>query len=209
MDAQTMTFPERVADAAVHLVGVLASVVGVSAMMVAVGFRGEALEFAAAAIFGVGLLASFSLSACYNIISVGEWREALRLADHIAIFLLIACAYTPIALVSVGGVAGAGLMVFVWGVAGVGAALVLGRRGQPPVLLYLLLGWGPLFLGHRLLEGLSDAALALLLTCGVVYSVGVVFFRWESLPYHNAIWHVFVLAASACLYAAILIELVR
>jgi len=50
---------------------------------------------------------------------------------------------------------------------------------------------------------LSTSALVLLLLGGVLYTVGVAFHLWHKLPYHNAIWHGFVLVASACHFAAI------
>ena len=73
--------------------------------------------------------------------------------------------------------------------------------------LYLGIGWAGAVIGGPLVEGLSPAGLALILAAGSTYTLGVVFFLWERLPFHNTIWHVFVLAASFLLYAALLVEL--
>jgi hemolysin III len=39
---------------------------------------------------------------------------------------------------------------------------------------------------------------------GLAYSLGVPFYVWRRLPYHHAVWHIFVLAGSAFHYAAVL-----
>ena len=73
--------------------------------------------------------------------------------------------------------------------------------------LYLGIGWAGAVIGGPMVEGLSPAGLRLILAAGCIYTLGVVFFLWERLPFHNTIWHVFVLAASFLLYAAVLVEL--
>jgi hypothetical protein len=46
-----------------------------------------------------------------------------------------------------------------------------------------------------------------MLVGGLLYTGGVVFFLWEALPFHNTIWHVFVLAATAVFYVAVVFQL--
>ena len=74
-------------------------------------------------------------------------------------------------------------------------------------MLYLALGWAGAVIGGPLIHALSPAGFALILAGGALYTLGVVFFLWERLPFHNTIWHVFVLAASWILYAAVVVEL--
>ena len=68
------------------------------------------------------------------------------------------------------------------------------------------MGWAGAILGGPIVEALSPTAALLILAAGLTYTVGVVFFVWERLPFHNTIWHVFVLAGSCVLYAAVLVE---
>ena len=98
----------------------------------------------------------------------------------------------------------------IWGAAFAGASLILlspSRLRWSALLLYLGLGWAGLVIGGPMLGALSAAGFALVIIAGAIYTLGVVFFLWERLPFHNTIWHVFVLAASFLLYAAVLIEL--
>ena len=106
-----------------------------------------------------------------------------------------------------GGTIGFALLGTVWGIALAGAAaklLVPQRFGRMSYVLYLAQGWTCLFTVRPLLSVLSPTAMLLLLVGGVLYTVGVVFHLSERLRYHNAIWHGFVLTASACHFAAVL-----
>jgi hemolysin III len=124
---------------------------------------------------------------------------------------MIAGTYTPFSLVVIGGSWGWGLLAFVWTAALAGMALKLlcpHRFERLSILVYLLMGWSILVAIEPLLAGISRTGLVLLVTGGVLYSIGVVFHMWNRLPFQNAIWHGFVLAAAACHYAAIMHEVV-
>jgi hemolysin III len=108
-------------------------------------------------------------------------------------------------------VLGLGLLALVWFAALAGAALAIVApawlsRIQVPA--YLLLGWGVLAAGGRLVDALARPALVLLVAGGVIYSLGVIFHLWERLRYHNAIWHAMVLVAAGCHYTAVLVGVV-
>ena len=75
------------------------------------------------------------------------------------------------------------------------------------IVLYLGLGWAGAVWGGDMIAGLSTPGFVLLLIGGILYSVGVVFLLWRRLPFHNTIWHVFVLAATILLYASLIVEL--
>jgi hemolysin III len=118
----------------------------------------------------------------------------------------IAATYTPFALVKLGGPVGLALLAGVWIVAVTGAAAKLVAPGQfvrTAYVLYLAQGWACLLVLKPLVLALSATALELLVVGGVLYTVGVAFHLWHKLPYNNAIWHGFVLLASACHFVAI------
>ncbi len=151
------------------------------------------------------MLAMFCFSAAYNL-SRGPKRWLLRRCDHAAIFIKIAATYTPFAAAKMGGTSALLLLAAVWGIALAGAAaklIVPHRVASVSTLLYLAQGWMCIFSMQPLLAALSPTAMTLLIVGGVLYSVGVVFHLSERLPYHNAIWHGFVLVASACHFAAV------
>ena len=196
---------ERFVDAIVHIISVVFSIAGVSALVTMSAIYNDAATIASIAIYGAGLITVFITSAAYHMINAPAWKNWLRRLDHAAIFIKIAGTYTPFAVVSIGGGWGVALLSVVWAIAVIGAPLKLfapEKIERVAIALYLLQGWmlllaiGPL--------NLSNAALALIFIGGACYTIGVVFHLWERLPFHNAIWHGFVLAGSGCMYAAVL-----
>ncbi|MEL7171241.1 MAG: hemolysin III family protein, partial [Bacteroidota bacterium] len=124
-----------------------------------------------------------------------------------AIYLLIAGTYTPIVLLSVPGPVGWTLLTLVWTLSVFGIVYKLfytGRFKRFSLILYLLLGWSAVLIAKPLIAAMPLEALIWIVAGGVFYTVGTLFFAWEKLPFSHAIWHVFVLAGSACHYYVIL-----
>lgn len=209
-----MQFPqysrhERIVDAVVHIVGLAAGVVAISILATMTFPDAGITDAAGVSIYAFGLLAMLGCSALYNMTGEGRWKGFYRRLDHAAIFLMIAGTYTPFALIAIGGLVGAGLLTFVWSVAAVGIACKLvspTRWERLSTAIYLLLGWTIVVALNPLLASVSMPGIMLLLTGGILYSVGVVFHKWARLPYHNAIWHIFVLAAASCHFVVVLID---
>ena len=203
---------ERIADRCVHYAGLVAGLVGSVVLIVAAAERERALTIVSVAIYGVGLLGMIGASALYNLAEPSRRKEWFRRLDHAAIFLMIAGTYTPFALVRMGGGWGLGIAIFVWLVAVTGIALKLlyPRRFEGlSILLYLGLGWAILAARGPLFDAVPLPAIIMLGIGGLLYSVGLVFHLWHRLPYHNAVWHGFVLGAAACHWVAVLNGVVR
>ncbi|TVQ53566.1 MAG: hemolysin III family protein [Rhodobacteraceae bacterium] len=201
---------EIVADAVVHAVGVSFAAVAGPFLVARAAAAGDAATLAAVSVYAATMFATFALSACYNLLPAPRWREALRRLDHGAIYLKIAGTYTPFAAVSLAKSVGGALLVGVWTVAGIGFLVKIAapRRFEAgSIALYLALGWAIVWVAREALEALSPAALTLLAAGGVLYTVGVAFHLWDALRFQNAIWHLHVLVASVCMYAAVVVEL--
>jgi hemolysin III len=200
---------EWVADGLIHVVGLVA---GLAACVVLAGValpQADPKLLASLGLYAAGLLTMLGCSALYNLTSDGAWKSRFQRLDHAAIFVMIAGTYTPFVLVAIGGSWGVGLLVFVWLVAAGGVALKLlypPRFEGISTAVYLLLGWTVVVAIDPLFDAVSRPGIVLLTAGGLLYSLGVVFHLWTRLPYHNAIWHGFVLAAAACHYAAVLGE---
>lgn len=197
---------ERIADGIVHVVGVLASLVAVTVMIVLAAVWQDAATVASVAIYGAGTFAVFAISAAYHLTPVSPAKAILRRCDHAAIFVKIAGTYTPFAVVSIGGSSGMTLLAVVWGIAVIGVALKLGgwRGGEKiSVALYLVQGWLIVLAIGPLSEALGTAELVLCMVGGGLYTAGTLFYLASRIPFNNAIWHLFVFAASTCFYIAI------
>jgi hemolysin III len=194
-------------DAMVHVVGMtfgLAACVNLAmAMLPGTG----STVLVSLGVYGAGLLAMLGCSALYHLAGHGPRKAFCRRLDQAAIFVMIAGTYTPFAAIAIGGALGTGLLVFVWTVAAAGVLLKLlhpARLETLSISAYLLLGWTILPAIDRLFAAVSLLAFVLLTCGGILYTVGVLFYRWDGLAYNRAIWHGFVLVGAACQYIAVL-----
>jgi hemolysin III len=212
MKARTLPFRpptprEYAADGVIHAIGILAAVVGLVVLFALIVKNSGWVELVSASIYGVGLLAMLGFSAAYNLGWQSPRRDLLRRCDQAAIFLMIAGTYTPLTVAGLEGPWETGLIAFVWAVALFGFLMKLflprGLEGFS-LPIYLLLGWVALVAIEPLLEAFGSTVVILIVLGGVLYSLGMIFHVWRKLPYQNAIWHSFVLAAAALHYTAIL-----
>ena len=197
---------EIVADNVIHVLGIAGGLVGAGVLLGWAAISLPAQATAALIIYCAGLLAMLGCSGAYHMSRAPAWKGTLRRMDHAAIFVKIAGTYTPFALVKMGGTAGLTLFAAVWVVAlaGAGAKLLLDAQwDRIAIAVYLALGWSGVLILQPLAASISPLAMILLCAGGVIYSIGVVFFLWQSLRYHNAIWHLFVLIGTACHFGAV------
>lgn len=197
---------EEVANSVTHGLGLVASIAGAVVLVVLGAERGGTWQVASAAIYGASLVALYAASTLYHAFKGTGAREALRILDHCAIFLLIAGTYTPVALIGLGGAWGWSLFGIAWSIAAVGIAFKVfaaGRFGMLSTAAYISMGWLCIVAVRPMFVLLSPGALALLGLGGLFYTAGTVFYRWERIPYSHAVWHLFVIAGSLCHYLAI------
>jgi hemolysin III len=201
------TLRERVADGCIHIIGVTASLIALTALLI-IGVKTETTLWAVSlTVYGLALVATFSCSAGYHLVVRPKLKEVLRRLDHAAIFLMIAGTYTPFILIKMNTAWGLGLLAVVWTMAGIGIAIKLFAPRYLEGLstaLYLVQGWAVIAAWEPLMSAMPGRVLTLLVAGGVLYTVGVVFHLWERLPYQNAIWHGFVLSAASCHFAAVI-----
>lgn len=199
---------ERLSDAAVHVTGITIALVAAPALIIlSMIWLSDRQVVIAAGIYGATLVGLLIASACYHMTREAERREQLRRLDQSAIYLKIAGSYTPFAVM-----AGPQAMPFLAGlwaaaIAGVSLKLLSARRlFGLTVALYLAMGWAAMVFGGPVLESMTPETYRLVLIGGLLYTAGVGFLVFDRLPFHNTIWHVFVLTASLVIYAAVLLE---
>lgn len=198
---------EIIADGVVHALGLFLAVSGCGALVALAAYRLSIGEIAAVAIYSVCLVTLLTVSAAYNMWPVSRTKWWLRRFDHASIFFLIAATYTPFMMRAPGQAADVALFVAVWTVAIGGAAIKVampGRFDRAAIAAYLLLGFSGVLLWDTMSAVLSPTTITLIVTGGLIYAGGVVFHVWNGLRFQNAVWHGFVLVASAVFYSAIL-----
>jgi hemolysin III len=196
---------EEVAHALTHGLGLVASIGGLVTLVVAAWLRGDAWHIVGVSIFGTTLVLLYAASTLYHGTRSPRVKRLFQRFDHAAIFLLIAGTYTPFTLVSLRGGWGWTLLAIVWGLAILGILLeVAGHSRRISVALHLAMGWLLLIAIEPLARSMHPDGLLLLALGGMAYTLGVVFYAWQRLPYNHAVWHLFVMAGSACHFACVL-----
>ncbi|WP_159023473.1 hemolysin III family protein [Formosa sp. L2A11] len=152
-------------------------------------------------IYGISVIVLFSASALYHSVTKENQKHYLRILDHISIYLLIAGTYSPVLLIALKDSLGWDLFWVVWGIAAFGLILKLFFTGKFELfstLLYLIMGWLIVFDFSNLVQVIGSQGVSLLVAGGVFYTVGIIFFVFEKIPYNHVIWHLFVLAGAIC-----------
>ena len=157
--------------------------------------------------FIVGMFLMFLSSTVYHMLPPGKVKNAFRKCDHISIYVMIACSYTPIAIGVVGGWQGWLVFGLQWAfvIAGVVYKLIaLGKYPRLSLGLYLFMGWSGLFIADSVYQRLSVLSIAGILAEGLFYTAGTYFFAHDDRPHYHAIWHIFVLLGAMAHFSAVL-----
>lgn len=198
---------EEIASSISHGFALLASIAALPVLVVSALRRHDPWQVVGVSIFGATLIVLYAASTLYHATRAPRAKRALRVLDHSAIYLVIAGSYTPFTLGVLRGPWGWSLLVAIWALALTGIALKAGFGFRFPKLstaLYLLMGWLVVLAIRPLLARMSAAGLLWLLSGGLCYTFGVVFYAWDRLRYSHLIWHLFVFGGSACHFFAIL-----
>jgi hemolysin III len=192
-----------------HLVGAALALAGAVVLIVVASRGGDVRHIVSFSIYGATLFLLYLVSTLYHGLPPGRAKHIFGVFDHQAIYLLIAGSYTPFTLISLDGIVGWWMFGAVWGMAVLGLVLdALPRRGVRvlPLVIYFVMGWLILLAINPLLAGLSRTGFIWLLTGGIFYSSGIVFYALDHrYPWMHGIWHLFVLAGSISHYVAILV----
>ena len=201
---------EEIANVITHAVGVLLAIGGGAVLITLVSIHAGAREIVSVAVFTSTLVLLYTASTLYHAARDERLKARLKVLDHCAIFLLIAGTYTPFTIAAIRGGWGWSLFGVIWGMAVAGIVFKLFFTGRFRILstaMYIGMGWLVLVALVPLVQSLTPAGLAWLVAGGALYTLGTLFYHRESLPYSHAIWHAFVLAGSACHFAAVSVEM--
>ena len=197
----------ELANSITHGVGFVLSVAALSVLVCFAAFYGSARHVVACSIYGASLVILYLASTLYHSIQAPRAKRVFKIIDHAAIYLLIAGTYTPFTLISLRGAHGWTVFGIIWGLALLGIiykVVFIGRWKAVSTAIYLAMGWMCVTSIGQLLESLTPGGVAWLAAGGLAYTFGVIFYAWHRLPFSHAVWHLFVLAGSACHFVAVL-----
>lgn len=205
------SFAEELANSISHGLGVILAIAGLAVLVGFASVYGTATHIVGVSVFGLTMILLYTASTLYHSVTQPKLKEMLRTLDHSAIYLLIAGTYTPFCLVNLSGVWGWSVFAAIWSLAliGIVSRMTLGRKSNKvSVIIYLLMGWFIVIAFKPLMSNLNSTGLFFLFGGGLCYTAGVVFYVWHRLPYHHAIWHLFVLGGTVLHFFAILFAVI-
>ena len=191
-----------------HAFGFLAGLVATPILLaVSIHYGATIYQIIGLGIFCFSLLLTYAASTVYHSISSPEWKHLFRQIDHISIYFLIAGTNTPIMLYYADNWIGVIYLWIMWSLVIAGIfykVFFFGQYERVSLIFYVFLGWMAIFIIPFIWEKIPIPCLFWILAGGLSYTIGVVFYSWEKLAFHHAIWHLFVIGGSLGHYLAIL-----
>ena len=201
---------EEIFNSVSHGIGGLLSIAGSVVLIVFCALYADAWAVVSASIYGASLIILYTMSTLYHAITNNKAKNFFRIMDHDTIFFLIAGTYTPFTLVTLRGPVGWVLFGIVWGAAIIGIVLNsinLERFRKPSVICYILMGWAIIFAIKPMINALPSVSLIFLLTGGIFYTVGIIFYALKKVKWFHSVWHLFTISGSVFHFFSILTAL--
>ncbi len=205
-DARQYPKLEEILNIITHGLGLLLSIVALVILIVFSSLKGDVWHIVSFTVYGFSLVTLYLASTLFHSVKKQLLRNKLNVFDHASIYFLIAGTYTPFLLVTIRGAWGWSLFGVIWGLAIAGIIYKIfftGKYDFISALFYVVMGWLIIIALKPMNENLSTDGLLWLLGGGVSYSIGVVFYLMNKLPYNHAIFHVWVLLGSFAHFMAV------
>ncbi|MDP2172284.1 MAG: hemolysin III family protein [Candidatus Cloacimonadaceae bacterium] len=195
------TLGEEIANCVIHGSGVGLSIAALVILVVFAARQSDAWKIVSFSIYGATMIALYTASTLYHAFPQPRIKRFFRIMDHSSIFLLIAGTYTPVTIGTMRGAWGWTLFGIIWTLAIAGINLkifALGKIRILSIVIYIAMGWMIVIAINPLRQHVPPALLTWMLLGGLSYTFGVIFYAYKKMPYHHAVWHLFVLGGSIC-----------
>ncbi|WP_299810246.1 hemolysin III family protein [uncultured Shewanella sp.] len=202
---------EEMANSISHGLGVVIGIVGLILCLLKGYDHLSFIQLTGVVVYCASIILLFLCSTLYHSATSPLLKHKLKIADHCAIYLLIAGTYTPLMLITLTSSDADWVLMAIWSLAIGGIlfkTLFIGRFKAFSLVLYLLMGWLCVTVMKELIANMSDLGFNLLLAGGLFYSLGVIFYVAKRIPFNHAIWHLFVLGGAICHFLCIYLTVI-
>lgn len=197
---------EELFSSITHGLGSIFGVLALIYMVIISSLYGNALAIVCSAIYGSTIIILYTMSTLYHALTNKKAKIVFRVFDHSTIFLLIAGTYTPYSLISLGGILGWVIFGVVWTVAILGIvfnSISIEKFKVFSMIGYIASGWCIIVAILPMYRSLGLAGFLYLITGGIMYTVGILFYKQTHIKYMHSIWHIFVLLGSVLHFISI------
>jgi len=190
--------PEEIAHSVSHGLAALLSVAAcIFLTSTAVRNQKGTISVFAVTFFGISFIFLYLISFLYHTVQNENAKKTLRIFDHCMIYVLIAASYAPACLCLIRGFWGYSVFAvnFLCMIFGIVINIIdLQKYYKLSQALYIIMGWLILVAIYPMFKAVPLKGFILLAAGGVLYTVGVIFYRMKSVKYMHFIFHLFVIA---------------
>ncbi|RRD40424.1 hemolysin III family protein [Leptotrichia sp. OH3620_COT-345] len=197
---------EEIANFVSHTVGAGLSVIAFILLTIRASWTRELAAIVSFMIFGIGLIVLYTMSSIYHGLKSGTAKRIFEIFDHSAIYILIAATYTPFLVLVVKSKTGIMILWAQWIICILGIlfkSFFTGKMKMFSTLLYLFMGWMIVFAFKELKDNINSVSLMFLISGGILYSLGTIFYTWKICKFNHMIWHIFVIFGSVSHFFAV------
>lgn len=197
---------EEIANFVSHTAGAGLAILGFIMLIIRASWYNNISALISYIIFSLGLMVLYTMSSIYHGLKPSKAKNVFEILDHSSIYFLIAASYTPFLVLGLKSNMGITLLVIQWVICIIGItfkAFFTGKFKGISTIVYLIMGWMIVFSWNELIAKISPISLGFLITGGLLYSLGTVFYMWKVCKFNHMIWHIFVILGSIAHYVAV------
>ena len=197
---------EEIANFVSHTVGAGLAILGFIILIIRASWHNNIPALISYIIFSLGLMVLYTMSSIYHGLKPSKAKNVFEILDHSSIYFLIAASYTPFLVLGLKSKMGITLLIIQWVICAIGItfkAFFTGKFKGISTVVYLIMGWMIVFSWNELISKVSPISIIFLVTGGILYSLGTIFYMWKVCKFNHMIWHIFVVLGSIAHYIAI------
>ena len=197
---------EEIANFVSHTAGAGLAILGFIMLIIRASWYNNVSALISYIIFSLGLMVLYTMSSIYHGLKPSTAKNVFEILDHSSIYFLIAASYTPFLVLGLKSNLGITLLVIQWIICALGItfkAFFTGKFKGISTIVYLIMGWMIVFSWNELVAKISPISLGFLISGGILYSLGTIFYMWKVCKFNHMIWHIFVILGSIAHYVAI------
>ena len=197
---------EEIANFVSHTVGAGLAILGFIMLIIRAAWFNNIPAIISYIVFSLGLMVLYTMSSIYHGLKPSKAKNVFEILDHSSIYFLIAASYTPFLVLGLKSKIGITLLIIQWVICALGItfkAFFTGKFKGISTVVYLIMGWMIVFSWNELISKVSPLSIIFLVTGGILYSLGTIFYMWKICKFNHMIWHIFVILGSIAHYVAV------
>lgn len=205
------TLGETIANSVSQGVAAALALVALIILVVTAVSHGAGIRLFAALVFAIPMTLAFLMSTLYHALQTERSKRVFKVLDNSSTYLLIAGAFTPYCLITLGEAGGVGLCAVEWLLAAAGIVIEAVWAMRPRWIHGVMYGlMTALFLAFvpALAATLATPGFVLLMVALFILGVSLVFRWFSNIHYLRFVFHLLALAGCVCLFLSVVLYVI-